>query len=346
MRHYWDELHRFASDCFLAVGVPKEDAEWSAEVLVRADFTGVPTHGLSRLAAYIRAIQRGVINPRPHFSWKKGALAVAALDGDSGLGPVIGRAAMSEAIQLAEQAGIGMVTVRRGNHAGAMSSYIDLAVQAGMIGWGFTNAQPAIPPWGGRKAFFGTNPIAFGAPSKEHHPVIVDLATSKVARGNIILAAKSGKPIPEGWAFDEDGRPTTNAESALRGSMLPMAEAKGYALALMIEIVSGVLSGAEIGPGVGSIYNDENREPGTGMCFLAVNPKSFLEKEEFLGRMDRLVDEIHHIPPAEGYQSVRVPGERRAQSEKAGRKTGILLEKNTVADLKKLSLEFEIPWRG
>jgi LDH2 family malate/lactate/ureidoglycolate dehydrogenase len=345
MRYYWDELHRFASDCFVAVGVPQDDAEWCAEVLVRADITGVPTHGLSRLAAYIRAIQRGVINPRPNFSWKQGVLAVAALDGDNGLGPVVARAAMSEAIHLAEHMGIGMVTVRRGNHAGAMSSYIDLAVQAGMIGWGFTNAQPAIPPWGGGKAYFGTNPIAFGAPCKDHNPVVVDLATSKVARGNIILAAKSGKPIPEGWALDEDGRPTTDAASALRGSVLPMAEAKGYALALMVEILSGVLSGAEIGPGVGSIYDAGNREPGTGMCFIAINPDPFLG-EEFLSRMDQLVDEIHRIPPAEGYQSVRVPGERRAQFERAGRKEGILLEESTIEELEKLSLEFDTPWRG
>lgn len=346
MRHYWDELHRFASDCFVAVGVPQDDADWCAEVLVRADFTGVPTHGLSRLAAYIRAIQRGVINPRPKFFWKQGAPAVTALDGDNGLGPVIGRAAILEAIQLAEQAGIGIVTVRRGNHAGTMSSYIDLAVQAGMIGWGFSNAQPAIPPWGGRKAYFGTNPIAFGAPCKEYDPVVLDLATSKVARGNIILAAKSGKPIPEDWVLDEYGRPTTDAASALRGSLLPMAEAKGYALALMVEILSGVLSGAEIGSGVGSIYDPGNREPGTGMCVIAVNPDPFLGSEEFLARMDRLVDEIHRIPPAEGYQSVRLPGERRAQFERDGRKAGILLEESTIEELEKLSLEFDIPWRG
>ncbi|BCJ85600.1 Ldh family oxidoreductase [Effusibacillus dendaii] len=346
MRYHWNELQQLATDCFVAVGVPPEDAAWCSEVLVRADLTGVQTHGLSRLAAYIRAIQRGIINPRPHFTWKKGAAAVSTLDGDSGLGPVLGRAAMLEAIKLADQAGIGMVTVRRGNHAGIMSAYVDLAVQAGMIGWAFSNAQPAISPWGGSKAFFGTNPIAFGSPCQAHTPVIIDLATSKVARGNIILAAKTGDPIPDDWAVDEFGRPTTDAAAALRGAVLPMAGAKGYALALMVEILTGVLAGAQMAPHVGSVYEKESRVPGTGLCFIAINPTPFLGSDDFLSRMDQLVDGIHQVPPADGCSSVRVPGERRIHAERTARQTGVFLEESTLLELNQLALEFGISWRG
>ncbi|UOF91536.1 Ldh family oxidoreductase [Fodinisporobacter ferrooxydans] len=345
MRYSWNELHRFASQCFQVAGVPPADAEWTAEVLVRADFTGVHTHGLSRLSAYIQGIRRGVIKAAPDTALEKRALSVATLDGDSGLGPVVAKLAMEAAVDLAKETGIGIVTVKRGNHAGPLSAYIDLATQAEMIGWAFSNAQPAIPPWGGRKAFFGTNPIAFGAPTHCHSPVVLDMATSKVARGNIILAAKTGQSIPEDWAIDETGCPTTDAQAALRGAVLPMAGPKGYALALMVEILSGVLSGAEMAPHVGSMYDKEQREPGTGLCCIAINPRSFFDGDEFYRRMDVLVDEIHQVPPADGFSSVRIPGERRVRLEHQGRQEGIALEQSTLDELKKLAEELHIAWR-
>lgn len=336
------DLTELATACFQAVGVPSEDARWTAEVLVRADLQGTSTHGLSRLAAYVSGIRKGKIKAYPNLQVQHTGPVSALVDGDQGLGPVVAKTAMDTAMEQAKVAGVGVVTVRNGNHAGAMSTYTELAAEARMIGLALSNAQPAIPPWGGRQAYFGTNPIALAAPRLGDGPISIDLATSLAARGNIIMAAKKGDPIPEGWAIDEAGFPTTDAAAALKGAVLPMAGPKGYSLALLVEILAGLLSGGNFGNHVGSIYDPGCEPPGTGMFMLVLNPDFFVGTDEFAVRATQLATEVSMLPLAAGHDSIRLPGERRRELEASRRETGIPLIAETVAELRQLAVEYGI----
>lgn len=338
------ELYRFAHEVFLAVGVPDTDATWVAETLVRADLQGLSSHGLSRMEAYVSGISRGKINAEPTMRMNPTGLVTTMVDGDNALGSVVARACMRVAGDAAQRFGVGVVTAKQANHAGILSIYSELATERGLIGLALSNAQPAIPPWGGRRAYFGTNPIAFAAP-RTIQPLSIDMATSVVARGKIIQAAKRSEPIPDGWAMDEYGVPTTDASAALRGSIQPMAGAKGYGLALVVEVLSGVLSGANVGDTVGSIYDDTPGCPGTGMFFLAINPANFVGTHAFAQRMERLASEVHHNPVADGFEEVLLPGERRWRTSLTRWKVGIPLSTDTVSEMEHLAqaLEVELP---
>lgn len=336
------DLTELATACFQAVGVPQEDAAWTAEVLVRADLQGTSTHGLSRLAAYVSGIRKGKIKARPNLHVQHTGPVSALVDGDQGLGPVIAKAAMNAAMEQAKLAGVGVVTVQNGNHAGAMSTYTEMAAEVGMIGLALSNAQPAIPPWGGRQAYFGTNPIALAAPRHGDSPISIDLATSVTARGNIIMAAKQGVAIPEGWAIDEAGFPTTDAEKALKGAVLPIAGPKGYSLALLVEILAGVLSGGNFGNHVGSIYDSGNAPPGTGMFMLVLNPDFFVGRDEFAIRASQMSTEVSLLPRAAGHGPIRLPGERRQELETSRRATGVPLSLETVAELRQIAVEYGV----
>ncbi len=335
------ELLRFVSDCLSCAGVPRDDADWTAHTLVRADIWGRSTHGVSRLLAYVRGIERGKINPTPSISITRTAMATVTVDGDDGLGPVVAKVGMEHAILCAKESGVGAASVRRGNHAGALGIYTAMAAQEGFVALAFTNAQPAIAPWGGRKAFFGTNPIAMSA-GRGDQQITVDLATSVVARGNIILAAKEGKPIPEGWAMDERGVPTTDAKAALSGAVLPMAGPKGYSLALLVEVLAGVLSGSAVGDQVGSIYDDRPEAPDTGMFFLALNPEMFGGRQLFESRLFEMEEEIHHAPIADGVDQIYLPGERKREMAREREASGIPLCAQTVAELEQLAQQFSL----
>lgn len=337
-----DDLLRLATACFQAAGVPDTDAKWTAEVLVRADLQGTATHGLSRLHAYVTGIRQGKIKAQPNLQIENTGPVTAVIDGDQGLGPVVAKAAMDFAINQARQAGIGVTSVCNGNHAGAMSTYTELAANEGFIGFALTNAQPAIPPWGGREAYFGTNPIALAAPQKDTGPVSIDLATSITARGNIILAAKRNEPIPEGWALDEAGLPTTDAVAALKGSVLPMAGPKGYSLALMVEILSGILSGGNFGSHVGSIYDEGSDPPGTGMFMMVLNPDFFIGRDSFKARVSQLAEEVTSLPLAVGVDRILLPGERRQELERQRREHGVPLSQQTEIELSQTAKEYGI----
>ncbi|GEO24255.1 lactate dehydrogenase [Alicyclobacillus acidoterrestris] len=336
-------LTDMATYCFEKVGVPRDDAAWAAFALVKADLLGRSTHGLSRLSAYIAAIEKKKINPRPHITLQHTGASAVVVDGDNGLGAVIAKRAMEAAMMAAGKTGVAVATVRHGNHAGAMSIYTSMAADQGMIGFAFSNAQPAIPPWGGRQAYFGTNPIAMAAGCDEHQ-ISVDMATSVTARGNIIMAAKRGDAIPEGWALDQHGLPTTDANAALAGAVLPMAGVKGYALALLVEVLSGVLSGAAIGDSVGSIYDERDEAADTGMCFVVIHPEFFVGVNQFHSRLRAMEDDIRSIPLADGFSEILLPGQRSWSRMQEGKKLGLSLARETSLELESLCTRLGFPW--
>ncbi len=336
-------LQGFVENVFLALEVPLDDARIAAHVLVDADLTGRYTHGVSRLPLYASRLVRGVMKARPNLGFESGPFpAMTRLNGDNGLGPVVAWRAMERSIGLAEQFGMGVVAVRLSNHAGSLSAYCEAAAERGFILMALTNSPPGMPPYGGKKAFLGTNPIAFGLPrGSDLPPIVVDLATSVVARGNIIQAARLGEPIPEGWAIDENGHKTTDAEAALRGAVLPMAGSKGYALALVVEIFSGILSGAGVGPGVKNPYTDFSGPPNVGHFFWALNPTGFGPSEVLSDALLELESDIRQVPAMAG-ESIRLPGERSERKRRDSLRYGIPLDVDLLNNLGALANELGV----
>ena len=318
-------LRRLAADALNALDVPSADAALVADSLVDAELEGQASHGLIRFPFVLGRLRTGLINPRPSMQLTSDRPAVAVLDADNCLGPVAGMRAVEAATERAMTVGAGVVAVRRSNHLGSLGFYLRRFTASGVIGLAFTNTPPAMPPPGGRTPYLGTNPIAAGFPTSGE-PVIVDLATSQVARGRILKAARVGEPIPEGWAVDAGGQPTTDPEAAIEGSLLPLGGHKGFALALLVEVLSGVLSGAAVGPEVGGTFVESDRESNVGHCFVAIAPAALMPG--FAERMDRLTADVRRL-------GGRVPGDRR-HSERAHRlREGIDLSDELVEELRK-----------
>ncbi len=270
------ELRSLTERLATAVGVRPEDAEIFARVLIDADLQGVSTHGISRLSIYLQRIDKGLIDPRAELSVKRNGGSVLALDAGNGLGQVQAVKALDMMMPLARQNGVAAATIQNSQHFGALSYYCNRAADEGMVLLAMTNCEPAMSPAGGYEAFFGTNPIAASFPTGKNFHVKIDLSTSIVARGNIIAAdKKKGQPIPEGWALDKNGNPTTDAHEALLGTVLTMAGHKGYALAMMVEAVQQRISGAAIGSSIGSMYKNLDRKQDVGHFFCLFNVAAF-----------------------------------------------------------------------
>lgn len=336
-----ERTFEFIENLLRGAGISSEDAAIVADVLVDTSLEGIDTHGISRLPVYLSRIKNGRINARPVIKVDRVSHSLANVDGDNGLGQLVGVRSMQAAINLARETGLGGVATKHSNHYGASSYYCKMASASGMIGMAFTNTPPGIPPWGGKKAYFGTNPISFAFPGKDQ-PVVVDMSSSTVARGNIILAAKEGKPIPEGWAIDGEGHPTTDARAALAGAVLPMAGPKGYAMALAVEIMSGILSGSAFGPGVGWIYDDSLEPVDIGHFFLALDVSRLMSPDIFVNRMQQMISEIKSVPLAESHERILIPGERRTMQAGRRRKEGIPISDQLLAELNNIAGEVGI----
>jgi LDH2 family malate/lactate/ureidoglycolate dehydrogenase len=306
---------RFVAALMAAHGVPEGDARTIAECLVRADLRGVDTHGIIRLPIYLERLGRGLVNPRPRLEPRRVSPVAAHLDGDDGFGFVVATRAMSESIAMAEAHGLGLTGVRRSTHFGMAACYLLPAVEAGFIGLVFTNASPAMPPWGGRQPFLGTSPFAVGVPGGAEGPYILDMAPSVAARGKIRRAARDGLPIPEGHALDAEGRPTTDPTEALKGVVLPIGGHKGAALSMLMDILGGVFTGAAFGGEVGDQYKHFDRPQNVGHFLLALRPGLFVGDDDFRSRMDRLVGRVRSQPLAAGFDEILMPGEPEARQE-------------------------------
>jgi len=344
-RYPKEQLESLVARLASGMGVPAEDAVLFAEALVDADLHGVPTHGVSRLNIYLKRIDLGLIDPKAKLVTERKAGSVLVLDAGNGLGQVQARKALDLLMPLAQQNGVATATIRNSQHFGALSWYSNFAASQEMILLAMTNCEPAMSPDGGYEAFFGTNPIAASFPTGKGFPVKIDLATAGVARGNIIAAQKKGQPIPLGWALDPDGEPTTDATQALLGTVLTMAGHKGYALALMVELFSGVLSGAAIGPDVGSMYKNLDRKQDVGHFFCLFDVKAFLDYPEYLRRIDATIEHIKASKKRPGVEEILVPGERSARKAAINSAQGIPVSPETVAEIEqwcsRLNIAFE-----
>ncbi len=342
------ELRNFAQRLFATLGLPHRDAEIVADVLVRAEARGVVSHGVTRIPIYAERLRRGLVNPRPRFTIVQATGPVAVADGDNGPGPVLALRGMEEAIRRAQAHGVGIVGVRNSNHCGMLAYYVLRAVEAGMIGVALSNAPATLAPWGAIQPYLGTNPLAVGIPTGSEMPVVLDMAMSVVARGKIIRAAERGEEIPEGWALGPDGRPTRDPHQALAGVVLPFGGPKGSGLALIVEVLTGVLLGGPFGPQVGPLYDNPTSPQQISHLLVALDLHAFGDPAAFRARMDRLLREIHALPPAEPDGRVCLPGEVEWLNEQRARRQGILLPADVAASLARLGEALGVlpPWQA
>jgi LDH2 family malate/lactate/ureidoglycolate dehydrogenase len=341
-----DEVRSAVARLAQAAGVAEADAQIFAHALVDADLHGVSTHGVSRLNIYLQRMEKGLIAPRAELSVERDGGSILALDAGNGLGQVQAVKALELMKPLARKNGVAAATIRNSQHFGALSYFCNLAADDGLILLAMTNGEPAMSPAGGYEAFFGTNPIAASFPTGKGFNVKIDLATSIVARGNIIAASKKGQPIPEGWALDPEGQPTTDAQQALLGTVLTMAGHKGYALALMVEVFCGVLSGAAIGSEVGSMYKHLDRKQDAGHFFCLFNIEAFLDLGEFKRRMDETIDRIKGSKRRASVDEILVPGERSARMAKENQVKGIGIGPETLHELQQWCMRWNIPFKS
>ncbi|KON88996.1 lactate dehydrogenase [Sporosarcina globispora] len=339
------ELKQFCEKVLENMGMCKDYSEVVADSLIKANLEGTDSHGISRLPIYAKRFMDKRIKVNPDVKITKKAPSVLQVDGDNGLGHIVSWKAIKEGIDTAKETGTAAIGIRNSNHFGTASYFCQMACEENLACVGFTNSPPGIAPWGGKEAFFGTNPIAFGFPTGNDQPVIIDLSTSIAARGKIILAAKQGTEIPDDWAIDENGYPTKDPAAALNGSVLPLGGAKGAALALAVEILTGVLSGAAFGPHVKNLYDDnETENANVGHFFLLLDIEKFMDLSLFFSAIQNLLKEMKEVPKKPDAREIRYPGERRKRESDGRLLTGIKLSGNVEQDLKELGDKFNIPF--
>jgi ureidoglycolate dehydrogenase (NAD+) len=315
------ELRVLVTERLTEAGLNAAHAGIVADVLVHADLRGVRSHGVIRTEHYVTRLKAGSLNPNPNFILKELRSGAAVLNADAGMGHVACCEAMDKAAQMAKSSGIAMVGVENGSHCGALSYFVLRAVAKDMIGMAVTHTDKCVAPYGGAKAFFGTNPIAFGFPATKHPPVVLDMATSNTAFGNILHAKEQGKSIPDNWGIDGDGAPTKDPHKV--EAMTPYGGYKGYGLALVIDVLTGVLMGAKYGPHINAMYGDYDKPRELASLMIAIDPSTFTSADAFKAQMDAMVDDLHSQPPGPGFEQVLVPGEPQLILEKANLKSGV-----------------------
>ena len=319
-------LIEVAARALKRAGASKVMAQSTAQALVAAEAEGLGGHGLSRVALYCQHLQEGRANgkAKPKFIKRKGATAL--IDADGGLAFPACALAARQAITRAKKYGVSFVGVTNSHHMGALAYHLAPIAQAGMVGLAFTNSPSAINASGGKRAFYGTNPVAAIFPRKDAEPIVVDLSLTEVTRGKIMLYAKEGKPIPPGWAVDKDGNPTTDAKAALTGSLNAIGGAKGAALALMVEVLCVALTGAAF-----SFENDSYFEPGNqpriGHALLAIDPGVLAGSAAYFSRLEVMIAAMLRD------DGVRLPGARRQKLMAAARAQGVVVADTQMAEL-------------
>lgn len=310
------------------LGASEEDCELVAEATIDADLKGFTSHGLGRFPQYIVSIDAGTINLKDNITIEKETPAIALINGNSGFGQAVSYKAMQIAIKKAKEIGIGCVGVHNSNHFGVTGFYSDLALRENCIGIVIANTDPAIAPLGAKKALIGTNPLALGVPSETY--ISVDMATSATARGKIIEAKRKGLEIPDDWALDKDGKPTTDPEEALNGSLLPFGRFKGYALAVMIEILTGPLVGAEYGTKVtGTASPTQNCTKGD--LYVVIDPSKFGDFNEFVENTEDFISQIR----ATG-ENIAIPGDLEVKKIIEAETNGIEIDAKLYEQLKEI----------
>ncbi|MGF1594448.1 MAG: Ldh family oxidoreductase [Kiloniellaceae bacterium] len=326
-----DDLRGRAAAALTAAGAAPDHAAATAEVLVEGDLMGLGTHGVLRLLTYCERLRLGGINARAEIAIDRRAPSLAVVDGDDGLGPAVAMAALEAGLDMAQETGIAYLGCRRSHHLGALAPYALKACERGFVLACGTNASPTIAPWGGREARLGNNPLSIAAPCPDAPHFILDMAMSVAARGKIRKALDEGAAIPEGWAVDAAGRPTTDPAAALAGFLLPFGGHKGSGLSQAVDLLSAVLSGARFLTDITPWTEFPERPSGTGHFFLLIDPARLLGAEAYGAAVQRFRALIRETPPADPAQPVQIPGEREQLRRAQALEEGIRLPAGLLA---------------
>ena len=304
----------------------EDNARSVARALVAAEADGLKGHGLSRVPTYAAQAKAGKVDGFAKPAVTRPKPAVLAVDAAYGFAYPALDAAVAALPEAARAQGVAVAPIRRSHHCGAAGHPAERLAEAGLVAILFANTPAAIAPWGGSRAVFGTNPIAFACPLPEREPIVVDLSLSKVARGNILAAKQKGEAIPQGWALDSAGRPTTDADAALGGTMVPLGEAKGTALALMVELLAAGLTGSNFAAEASSFLDAEGPPPGTGQLIIVVDPAT-------LGGLDALARFAALASMIEDQPGARLPGARRSETRRKARRDGLVIADALMAEI-------------
>jgi len=351
-----EDLKGFSARVFMHFGVAKSDAQQAADVLAKSDLRGIDSHGVARLHTYFDMLTLGRINPKPNIKIVREKASVAVVDGDNGLGLVVGPKANEIAMEKAERHGSGWVSVCHSNHFGIAGYYPLKALERDLIGWAMTNSTRLVAPLWGAERMLGTNPIAIAFPGFKEPPIVIDMATSAVAYGKIEIALRKKMAVPRGWIVDKDGRMTSNPQDMIDGgAQLPLGSErelgghKGYALAAMVDILCCVLSGANWGPfappfALRQEVPTRSVGKGIGHFFGAMQIDGFISKDEFKKQIDEWIRVFRNTKPAPGTSGPLIPGDPEREAEAIRSKEGIPLLKPVVDDLLDISRKTDIPF--
>jgi LDH2 family malate/lactate/ureidoglycolate dehydrogenase len=341
-----ERLREWTQQVLQKVGVSEADAVLLTDSMIEANLRGVDTHGITRmLCVYVERIRKGVMNAKSDTAVVREKASTALIECHNSIGQVGAAKAMQTAIEKAAKTGVAFTALTHSNHYGMAAYWAMMALPHGMIGFSATNAPAAAAPTGGRQAMFGTNPFAVAIPAGRELPVVLDLATTVVARGRIVLHAKQDKPLDPGWAFDDRGVPTTDPHLALKGLLAPIGGYKGYGIMLVVDLLCGVLTGSNYGAHFPGFLADNMVEPtDVGSVFAAVNIESFMDLSEFTAAMDKALQEIRTSPRAEGVKRIYIPGEIEFEMKSERLAKGIPIPEPVVKDFIALGRELAIPF--
>jgi (2R)-3-sulfolactate dehydrogenase (NADP+) len=323
-----EALEELAMGALMAADTSQDNARAVAVALVAADADGLASHGVSRAPFYADQAASKKVDGHASPVLEQHAAAAVRVDAADGFAYPAIQLGLARAVEVAGQTGVAAVSIGNSHHCGALGYHLEGVADGGLLALGFSNTPAAMAPWGGTRGSFGTNPMSFACPRRGHPPIIVDLSLSSVPRGKIMLADKRGEAIPEGWALDAQGRATTDTSAALAGTMVPMGEAKGAALAMMVELLTAGLAGANFAFEASSFFTADGPPPRIAQTFLVIDPKAF-GGSTFLDRVEALATEVLSQP------GTRLPGERRHANRAAAHAHGVEIGDQLLADLRR-----------
>lgn len=338
------KLVLFSTEVLKRIGVPEKQSEIIAQSLVHANLRGTDSHGMLRLPVYVERISKGLVEENTTIQVERETPTTLLLDGQNGMGQVIGKEAIDMAVEKAKQYQMASVAIKNSNHFGTAAQYAIMAAQQGMIGIVISNTSPLMPPIGGAEPKLGNNPISIAVPSPMEYPVVLDMALSQAAYGKIQLAHHYSQSIPSSWGVDAKGRPTTDPSEVIKSRMLsPMGGPKGYGLAFFADILCGILANTVYGTGVNSLFNFDKPNQ-CSHFFLVINIEAFIQKETFLEKLKEMIEDIKSTRLAEGSSEIFIPGEIEYRISIDREKNGIPLDEETLAVMAQLSEKYGIPF--
>jgi len=338
-------LREHCGAVFRAAGLAAETAELVADSLVDAEAGGVASHGVNRTRIYAERLRAGLIDAHARPRIVRERPGGMQIDAGNAIGHLGAQTAVDSGIRLAERSAVCVAGVGNSNHCGTLAYFTRQIAAAGLVGIAMSTAPPTMVYHGGRTRAVGTNPISIAVPRASGPAVTVDMATSATARGKIILANQAGGEIPDGWAVDRDGRPTTDPAEALLGSVLPFAGPKGSGLAMMVDLLAGGLMAGASGEQIGDMYEDWTREQRVGHLFVVIDPDGWIGRAAFAEHVEQFGQRVSALPPAEGFERVLLPGELEDNARAAAERDGLRLSGSVVADLDAIAAEFGLSRR-